>query len=1106
MTNFRKLTPQKDVKEEIYEEAFDYALKDADIKNVGITSQYGAGKSTIVQSYLERHKEKNVVYISLPCFNEVQAKTVELNDNVELDDDTLSNIEQKLLNQIITQIDSRKIPRTNFTHKIVLPKWKLNLDLIAIGVFIIGTFILLLSTNERIWSCLQSIMKEDKITLLLIISALFVAASVTFALFQVFKWQYNLGFIRKISIKNSTIDLSDSKKKTFDQYINELSYVLNTAQIDIVCFEDVDRFNNVLIFEKLREINFIINHDKANKKKIMFFYLIKDQLFEARNRTKFFDFIIPIVPFIGSSNSFEKMKELFMEEKISNHFISLSSVYVDDMRLLNNIYNEYMVYKNRINITLEKTEEKERLLAIVMYKNLFPQDFAKLEKREGYLYNEIKMDSENATASQNIGKTEIQRQFVEFLKKEKLVDEMYEDYINIFYPGRLSENDNRYLMSVSADDEPQYLTPLLQIENIVNRLDSKSLAKRSTLNASLLEFLIFRKKDEEKLNNIYECILRHQEIEFVIAAMNNLKGGALQKFFKDINARWTELAAMVNQKYDNGEKEKELFFYYLFKYVDIEILEVINQSDLLHDFIDENVSDVNFFVGIAPYKICNLMEKFEIVLNSLGEKNEENQNIYEEIYKQNLYKITESNLNSILNSQYGVKTADNSIDYLKEIRKKKNEPIYGYIMENLDLYAVASIKAKWIFDMSEAYAYDVLNSSQVDISDKKALVAAGMGELCDILNIEEAGLISELYQRKKLKLNALNYIFGIEENVVQNIISQEEAANYLNDLDDNKIEPAPLDDWNEDKIRDIQLFFIQLENVNEGVLTNILSQLKCYIDDFNLVNLSVQRVHFLIEHKYISLSVENLKFIRLQYNTVLKEYIFKNIADYIICLENFPELCDDGELVTILGCDITKREKRKIIKLISGGISIIGFDIKTEKSLISMILKEHFDTDDFDYLVGNYNAFDDENKKLIISNIVENIQEFIDYNIDCGQDVLEKVLNSEISILSKILVFRHSIDKDYQKIVSALKILRLNQIADRVQNGGTQKIELTNLDQNVFSEILKAMDSLKENGHLGKYKVLNEKSFIIYGLKNGSRYKPRRETQRTNAMIRKKKG
>ena len=150
----------------------------------------------------------------------------------------------------------------------------------------------------------------------------------------------------------------DIKKKTFDQYINELSYVLNTAQIDIVCFEDVDRFNNVLIFEKLREINFIINHDKANKKKIMFFYLIKDQLFEARNRTKFFDFIIPIVPFIGSSNSFEKMQELFMEEKISNHFVSLSSVYVDDMRLLNNIYNEYMVYQNRINITLEQPEGK----------------------------------------------------------------------------------------------------------------------------------------------------------------------------------------------------------------------------------------------------------------------------------------------------------------------------------------------------------------------------------------------------------------------------------------------------------------------------------------------------------------------------------------------------------------------------------------------------------------------------------------------------------------------------------------------------------------------------------------------------------------------------
>ncbi len=1093
MINFRKLTPQKDVKEEIYEEAFDYALKDADIKNVGITSQYGAGKSTIVQSYLERHKEKNVVYISLPCFNEVRSKNIGLDDNVELEEGTLSNVEQKLLNQIITQIDSRKIPRTNFTHKIVLPKWKLNLDLIAIGVFIIGTFILLLSTNERIWSCLQSIMKEDKITLLLIISALFVAASVIFALFQVFKWQYNLGFIKSITIKNNKIDMSeDIKKKTFDQYINELSYVLNTAQIDIVCFEDVDRFNNVLIFEKLREINFIINHDKANKKKIMFFYLIKDQLFEARNRTKFFDFIIPIVPFIGSSNSFEKMQELFMEEKISNHFVSLSSVYVDDMRLLNNIYNEYMVYQNRINITLEQPEEKERLLAIIMYKNLFPRDFAKLEKREGYLYNEIKKaeDSKDSNVSQNIEKTEIQRQFVEFLKKEKLVDGMYENYINIFYPGQLSENDNRYLMAVSADDEPQYLMPLFQIKNVVNRLDSKSLAKRSALNVSLFEFLILHKKDEEKLNNIYECILRHQEIEFVIAAMNNLKGGALQKFFKDINARWTELAAMVNQKYDNGEKEKELFFYYLFKYVDIEILEVINQSDLLHDFIDENVTDVNFFIGISPYKICDLMKKFEILLNSLGEKNKENQNIYEEIYKQNLYKITESNLKSILNSQYGVRTADGSIDYLKEISKKKNERLYGYIMENLDLYAVASIKAKRIFDMSEAYAYDVLNSSQVDISDKKALVVSGVGELCDILSIRDTELIPEIYQRKKLKINAQNYILGIEENVVQNIISQEEATNYLNDLEDNKIEPAPLDDWNEDKIRDIQLFFIQLEDVNEGILTNILLQLKCGIDDFNLANLSFQRIHFLIEHKYISMSAENLRFIRLQYSEILKEYILRNIEDYIICMENSPELCDDEELVTILGCNITKREKRKIIKLISGSISTVGFDIKTEKSLISIILKEHFDKNDFNYLVKNYNAFDDENKKIIISNIVKNTQEFVDSNINCGQDVLEKVLNSDIPILSKIEIFRHSVDKDYQKIVSALNMLCLNQIADRVQAGGPQKIELENLDQDVFSEILKVMDSLKENGHLGRHIPLSENSFIVYGLKNGSRHKP----------------
>lgn len=121
---------------------------------------------------------------------------------------------------------------------------------------------------------------------------------------------------------------------------------------------------------------------------------------------------------------------------------------------------------------------------------------------------------------------------------------------------------------------------------------------------------------------------------------------------------------------------------------------------------------------------------------------------------------------------------------------------------------------------------------------------------------------------------------------------------------------------------------------------------------------------------------------------------------------------------------------------------------------------------------------------------MKNTQEFVDSNINCGQDVLEKVLNSDIPILSKIEIFRHSVDKDYQKIVSALNMLCLNQIADRVQAGGPQKIELENLDQDVFSEILKVMDSLKENGHLGRHIPLSENSFIVYGLKNGSRHKP----------------
>lgn len=53
------------------------------------------------------------------------------------------------------------------------------------------------------------------------------------------------------------------------------------------------------------------------------------------------------------------------------------------MRLLKNIYNEFVIYFNRLNIT---ELDCNKMLAIIAYKNLFPRDFADLQLNQGFVY------------------------------------------------------------------------------------------------------------------------------------------------------------------------------------------------------------------------------------------------------------------------------------------------------------------------------------------------------------------------------------------------------------------------------------------------------------------------------------------------------------------------------------------------------------------------------------------------------------------------------------------------------------------------------------------------------------------------------------------------
>lgn len=391
---FQKLTPRADADISTYEEAIDYALQNDDIRNVAISGAYGAGKSSVLESYKAKHKEYRFVHISLAHFDELKQESDTQSENIKE-----SVLEGKILNQLIHQIPAEKIPQTNFKvkRKADVGQSKRMTAFISILVCCIAYLLsfslisLFVDGLEQNWvKCVLSALYSPYAAVLVV---LICAVCIVVAIYLVIQAQKNRNILHKVSLQGNEIELfSNQEDSFFDKYLNEVLYLFDNVGADIIVFEDMDRFNANQIFERLREVNTLINvrrkmEQGTEYKPLRFFYLLRDDIFESKDRTKFFDYIVPIVPVVDGSNSYEKFAELLREaglvKKFKLSFLQSLCLYIDDMRVLKNIYNEFVVYFNRLDST---DLNPNKMLALITYKNLFPRDFSDLQLGKGYVF------------------------------------------------------------------------------------------------------------------------------------------------------------------------------------------------------------------------------------------------------------------------------------------------------------------------------------------------------------------------------------------------------------------------------------------------------------------------------------------------------------------------------------------------------------------------------------------------------------------------------------------------------------------------------------------------------------------------------------------------
>ena len=121
----------------------------------------------------------------------------------------------------------------------------------------------------------------------------------------------------------------------------------------------------------------------------------------ATEKTKFFDVIIPIIPIVNNTNSFDYLKSKLLDEleitdkNDSETFLYQISIFIDDLRVLKNIVNEFKIYKE-IHDDDDNTDiDYKQLLALIIYKTLNSSDFNDLVKSKGDLYTLIKNSLED---------------------------------------------------------------------------------------------------------------------------------------------------------------------------------------------------------------------------------------------------------------------------------------------------------------------------------------------------------------------------------------------------------------------------------------------------------------------------------------------------------------------------------------------------------------------------------------------------------------------------------------------------------------------------------------------------------------------------------------
>ena len=408
------LSPHYDEKHHgLYVEKLEQAVRNPKVRNIALTGSYGTGKSSVIQGLIERiHSSKEFnktrpIVISLP--------TIQVADESDFKNDRTDRIQRDIVKQLLYRSNPRKMRGSQYrriTH-VTAPQRVITCFIVA--AFLTFTFWLLAkpdwhwhwSQGGSLWGYWQPIMVQ----------------AILWGLTFYTDWIWvDKPTIKGLELGPTKLELekNSSGSSYFDQCLNEIIYYFEVSGANFVIFEDLDRFDDPYIFDALHELNELINISLGQERfaeqknpPVKFLYATRDSIFEHKtkgiienadarythrleieNRTKFFDVIVPIIPFSTSRNAYEYLKQLIDSSEFSieidRKLLEIVGSEISDYRLLANIVSEFQVFAEQIFTSWGNNKETAEffkdhanyLFAFVTYKNTHLTEYEKIQTGE----------------------------------------------------------------------------------------------------------------------------------------------------------------------------------------------------------------------------------------------------------------------------------------------------------------------------------------------------------------------------------------------------------------------------------------------------------------------------------------------------------------------------------------------------------------------------------------------------------------------------------------------------------------------------------------------------------------------------------------------------